>query len=358
MNKQPRTPISAPRGMKQLYALGEKRPIDLSLSENPLGCSPLVSAAFRGLRIQEVSEYPSANGQQLKAGLAEKFSLAPQNFFIANGSETIISVLPRVFGEQKGKVLVPALSFPMFRICSELAGKTVQSVEMDENLALNLEAFAKAVTPATEMIFLCNPNNPTGSVIPRERILQFLSKVPSSVIVVVDEANIEFGGESVLQDVRNWPNLIVLRTFSKAFGLAALRVGFAVSNPEFIQKLEEEIPLFPISQVSEELACVALQDDAFLEETKRFVAVQRQFLVTGLSDLGCKVFPSEANNLFVQIPEKFDSTLFTQRLQEQGVSVVLGSCFAGWDNSAFRISVRDLDTNQQFLEKMRVVLRE
>jgi len=342
------------RAMKKLYALTEKRPIDVSLSENPLGCSPLVSGAIKTMKIH-FNDYPSPNGRLLKDKLSEKFSLQRGNFFVANGSESIIHDIPKIFGKALSEVLVPALSFPMFAICSELANKKVIKTKMSNELGIDLAEMLKAISPQTSLIFICNPNNPTGSVLSKSEILQFMNSIPEDILVIVDEANIEFGGESMINEVTNRNNLIVLKTFSKGFGLATLRVGFAAANEAIIQKLEEETPIFQTSSVSEQLACIALDDDQFLERTKRFVSGQRAFLKTELEKLKCIVFPSEANNLFVKIPESLKADLFTEQLKQKGVSVVMGSNFDGFDDTFFRVSMRDEKTNELFTEKMRKI---
>lgn len=341
-----------PRAMKKLYALAEKRPIDLSLSENPLGCSPSVLRALKNIEIK-FNDYPSPNGTTLKMKLAQKFKLDAGNFFIANGSESIINDLPRIFGKMGNEVVVPTLTFPMFAICSELAGKRVIFSKMTQELGIDLTNMAQVITPATSLIFICNPNNPTGSLLTKQNILQLIDVIPPEVLIVVDEANIEFGGESMIDEVPTRNNLLVLRTLSKGFGLASLRIGFAVASRPLIQKLEEETPLFQISGLSELLATVALDDIDFIVGTKKFVSEQRQFLKNQLENMGCTAFPSEANNLFVRMPMPIDEDQFVAELKQNGISLVMGSSFKGFDNSFFRVSVRDERTNQLFVEKMK-----
>lgn len=344
-----------PRAMKKVYAFTEKRPIDLSLSENPLGCSPLVFRAMRKLRTH-FNDYPSPNGKKLKKKLSQKFALNENNFFVANGSESIIQDLPKVFCTPVDEVLIPELTFPMFAICSELSGARVILIKMTDVLGIDLSKIFESISQRTKMIFLCNPNNPTGSVLPKAEIIKFIKNVPKNILVVVDEANIEFGGESVVREVVRHTHLVVLRTFSKGFGLANLRVGFAVADEKIIRKLEEETPIFQVSGLSEQLACVALEDDDFLQKTKRVTKDQRLLLKRQLVGLGCVVFPSEANNLFVKLPSFLSADQFGEQLEKRGVSVVLGSNFTGFDDSFFRVSVRDEQTNKIFIQKMKEII--
>jgi histidinol-phosphate aminotransferase len=193
-----------------------------------------VLAAAKNLTVN-INDYPLANGRLLKKALADHLTLSENNFFIANGSEAIINYLAKVFGRVGDEVLVPALTFPLFAISTKLAGKKLVRAKMTTNLGIDLAAMRKAISAKTCLIFLCNPNNPTGAVLPQQAILDFLECVPKNVLLVVDEANIEFAGESVISEIKNRDNLLVLRTFSKAFGLAGLRVGFATANNLFVK---------------------------------------------------------------------------------------------------------------------------
>ncbi len=337
------------KGMQQLYAFGKKSKIDLSLSENPLGCSPLVSYAIKSMTF-DCSEYPKPNGFLLKEKLAVQFDLEEDNFFIASGSESIICALPQLCSGNNPEVVVPQLTFPMLSLSAELAGVIVKKIQMTTSLGIDLEKIKRSITINTQMIFICNPNNPTGGVLSKKAMKSFLNKIPKSIVVVIDEANIEFGGKTMISEVENSSNLIVLRTFSKGFGLANLRVGFACASKEIITSLEQNNQPFPISGLSEELAIVALGDTEFIETTKKFVAVQRARMKAALEQLGFRVFPSDANNLFVQLPSSLSKENFVQKLEEAEISVVLGSNFPGFDDGFFRLSIRDEGTNERFLE--------
>lgn len=346
LNKTP--PISKPRGMKNLYAAGEKNTIDLSLSENPLGCSPLVLKKMQDSTFV-FNHYPATNGSKLKNALADKLSCQPENIFVSNGSEAIINMLPRIFANVGDTVLVPKLTFPMFGICSELAGATVNLAPMSEQLEIDLQAMAKMITKKIKIIFICNPNNPTGDVIEKQELVSFIEKVPESVLVVIDEANIEFAGDSCVDQAISKPNVIILRTFSKGFGLANLRIGFAVANRTIIEKFEETTTLFPICGLSEELSLVALADDDFLVKTRKCINSQRVFLEDGLRNLGFKIFPSKANNIFAKIPDKMTTEAFWNGMQKADISLVNGTSFPGFNDRFFRVSPRLLEANRAFL---------
>lgn len=336
------------KGLKQLYAFGKKRKIDLSLSENPLGCSELVVQKIVQVS-KNFNDYPPPNGEQLKLALSAKLNCQKESIFISNGSEAIIQLIPRVFAKPGDQVIIPSLTFPMFQLCCQISGLEIVTTKMTDDLQIDLAKIKALISAETKLIFLCNPNNPTGAIIPKSQLTEFIKKVPKSTIIVIDEANIEFGGKTVLELIQTQPNLIVLRTFSKGFGLASLRLGFAVGNQKLIKKLEEETVPFPTSAISEQLACAALEDEDFLKTTKFFVKKERLRLKKQLTNLGFQVFPSQANNLFVQLPESIPTQAFREFLDKNDISVVSGSSFTGFDDRFFRLSPRSEKTNQNFV---------
>ncbi len=342
--------------MQKLYAFLEKRSVDLSLSENPLGCSPLVVSALKKIAIS-FNDYPKANGFLLKSDLAGKFNLESKNFFIANGSEAIIINLPRVFGQIDGEIIMPALTFPMFEISAQLGKQRAVLIKMKADLSIDLVAILTAITSKTRMIFLCNPNNPTGNVLKKSQILDFMAQVPESVLLVIDEANIEFGGDSLINEISNRKNLLIIRTFSKGFGLANLRIGFIAANENLITKLEAETQPFPISGLSENLARFALRDADFIDQSQKFIDQERRLMSKTLQRLSFKVFPSGANNLFVQIPPSISVNLFAKFLKQADISVVTGDNFKGFDNRFFRVSIRSAEVNRKFLKELELRLK-
>ncbi len=331
---------------KSLYAFGEKMPIDLSLSENPLGFSPKVKKALSILQQFNVNDYPDPKLTKLKKLLAQKYGLSNENFFISNGSESIIRLLPQLLNSRRG-VIIPEVTFPMFEVVARLNNKKIDFSPITKNFNIDLEKIKKKVNKNTKMIFLCNPNNPTGRIIPKKKLLKFIKSV--SCFVIVDEANIEFGGSSIISSVKQNDNLILIRTFSKGYGLAGLRVGFAVACEKIIQSLERINPPFPVSTLSEKLIAIALSDDRFITETKKFMNKERNFLSKELEKRGFKVIESRANNLLVDVSKFNKSGNFIDRLNNVGISVVKGSSFRGLNDNFIRITPRLRNINREFL---------
>lgn len=331
---------------RNLYAFGKKLPIDLSLSENPLGCSPRVSVALKQLTQADFFDYPDPDCNQLKKAISEQFQVEIGCIFVANGSEAIIKLLPQALLKPGDEVIIPQLTFPMFDIASKMGQGRVVPSEMTPDFDIDLEDISSKMTKNTKLIFLCNPNNPTGRVIPKKKIIDFVKS--TTVPVVVDEANIEFGGQTIIREVKTLRNLIVLRTFSKGFGLAGFRIGFCVAGQETVRLLEQISQPFPVSTLAEKAAITALGDTGFIKKTKKFMDCERTFLIRELEKRGLEVIKSKANNLFVRAPNS--STKFVELLNEKGVSVVDGSSFNVESVNFIRVSPRLRKTNEKFLD--------
>lgn len=340
---------------RDLYAFGTKLPIDLSLSENPLGCSPKVLCALKGVSSVECFDYPDPDSNQLKEALSKRFEINPNKLFIANGSESIIKLLPQVLLGSEDEVIIPKLTFPMLEKAVRMAGSKVVFSDMTKQLDIDLMDIKNKITNKTKLIFICNPNNPTGKVIDREFLLGFIRSVKP--LVMIDEANIEFGGETIIEDTQGLDNLIVLRTFSKGFGLAGFRVGFCVAKEEIIQSLKQAGQPFAVAALSQKAAIAALADDEFIQQTKCFMNKERKFLTKELRKRGFQVINSQANNLLVKVNKLFPSSdIFVAQLNELGVSVINGTSFKFSGNGFVRISPRTRSVNKKFLNAIDRIL--
>jgi len=331
---------------RNLYAFGKKLPIDLSLSENPLGCSSGISGVIKRLKQSDFFNYPDPDCNQLKKVIAGRFRIKTGNIFVSNGSEAIIKLLPQVLLKAGDEAVIPKLTFPMFEIAVKMVGGQVIFSEMTSDFDIDLADIKSKITDKTKLIFLCNPNNPTGRVISRKKIIGFVKNTPATV--VVDEANIEFGGQTVINDIKRLENLVVLRTFSKGFGLAGFRIGFCVSGEEIIRLLKTACQPFPVSIIAEKAAIEAFSDTGFIKRTKSFMRGERNFLNRELRERGFEVIESQANNLFIKVPG--NSLDFVSKLNKIGISVVDGSAFNCGSSSFIRVSPRLRETNLKFIQ--------
>jgi len=333
---------------KQPYAFMEKFDIDLSLSENPLGCSPRVLKVIRSCTGMIMS-YPDPNCSELKLALSDKFNLSREKIVIGNGSEQLIDAISSVLLSESSEAIIPETTFCLFEKSVILSGADPIFSKMSKDLSIDLDEIVKKITKKTKLIFICNPNNPTGKVIDREKLLEFVKKI-QPINVVVDEANIDFGGDSVIRDVNNFDNLLVLRTFSKAFGLAGMRIGVCVCSKKIAQNLNRLRQPFAVNSLGMRCATVALKDKEFISKTKIFMEEERRFLSQELRSRGFEVVDSSSNNILVRVDRLFASSqYFTKLLNKKNVSVVDGSNFRGLGNKFVRVSPRTREINIKFL---------
>jgi len=342
---------------RQLYAFGKKLPVDLSLSENPLGCSKKIFKLFTSMKQKDFFDYPDADSTRLKEEIAKRFNVSADSIFVANGSEAIIKLLPQILLGRNDVAIIPEVTFPMFEVATRINGNRIVFSGMTKDFEINLDDIKDKITDNTRLVFLCNPNNPTGKILAKKQILKLVFSTKTNI--VVDEANIEFGGRSVIGETRQFDNLIVLRTFSKGFGLAGLRIGFCVANPTIIEKLKQVSQPFPVSGVAQKAAITALKDTKFITRTQRFMAKERVFLTKELLKRGFTVIKSDANNLLVRVNRLFDSSKdFIRELNLRNVSVVDGNSFGGLGDNFIRISPRLRTINEKFIKVIDRMIEE
>jgi len=347
--------ILPPASFRTLYAFGNKQAIDLSLSENPLGCSLEVIRVMKEITQIDCFDYPDPDSNLIRVDLAQRFKLSLKNFFISNGSESLIQLLPRVLMSKGEEAIVPVLTFPMFEKSVALAGGIVIQSPMTSDFSIDLIDIKEKISKETKIIFLCNPNNPTGKLLAKKDILQLVKN--TKAFVIVDEANIEFGGESVISEVANYDNLIVLRTFSKGFGLAGLRVGFCVANPQGVNLLQMIAQPFAVNKFAQKAVIAALNDQVFMNKTRKFMVKERCFLTRELKKMSFEVVDSEANNLLVKVTPLFlSSNDFVEKLADLNVSVVNGTAFPVLGNDFVRVSPRTRKINKKFIEVISNIL--
>lgn len=341
--------------LPKLYAFNKKLKIDLSLSENPLGCSLKVFSVLKR-NIKGVVEYPDPTSSALISAISKRFKISKEQILISNGSENLIDLVCRVLIKARDEVVLPELTFPLFeRVILLAEGKPI-FVKMKKNFQIDLQALKDRTSKKTKLIIICNPNNPTGKIINRDDLINFVKSVVP-IPVLVDEANIEFGGKSAVSAVRNQRNLMVLRTFSKAFGLAGLRIGILIGPKTLANRLKPFIQPFPLNSFVENAAIAALEDKKFIEKTRNFMAEERKFLTDGLRKREFMVFNSEANNLLVEVNRVFpNATEFVKLLNRNEVSVVNGKSFRGLGDRFVRISPRLRKTNLAFIRVIDKIL--
>jgi len=340
------------RKIIQQYWLKEKEfPIDLTLSENPLG-PPKIAKKRIDL---DVSRYPKT--EKLIEAISIRFCIPKENIIIGAGIDEFLDLIPRLILKKGDLVLIPKVSFLRFEMTTKLAGGKVILVPMKKDLRIDFEAIKKRIGKKVKLIFIANPNNPTGLIEDKRKIIELTKR--KETILVCDEAGIDFVGEdkSLIREAPKIKNLIVLRGFSKGYGLAGLRIGFCVASPEIIKGLQAIKPPFSVSSVSIEAAILALRDKEHLKKTKKFFKKERGFLAKSLKNLGFEVLPPESNFIFAKVPDFFPLAKdFIKEINKRGANCVDGENFNV--PKFIRISLGDHKSNQKFIEIIKGVIRE
>ncbi|HEX7859248.1 MAG TPA: histidinol-phosphate transaminase [Verrucomicrobiae bacterium] len=277
--------------------------IKLASNENPLGPSPKAVAAMRKA-LDSLHLYPDGNAFYLKRKLAEKLGVQPDQICFGNGSNEIIEFVGHAFMRTGVDVLVSEYCFAIYPIMARMFGANVVSVPA-KNLGHDIPAMLRAITPQTRVMFVANPNNPTGTLAPKEQIEELVRSVPDSVLLVMDEAYIDFleNPADLLPLVRSLKkqNLLLMRTFSKIYGLAGLRLGYGVGHPELIAALEKVRQPFNINSLIQAGAIAALDDDEHLAKTHRNNEEGLRFFEKELSELKLEFARSAANFILVKV---------------------------------------------------------
>lgn len=332
--------------------LGLTHTVKMASNENPLGPSPRALEALRAF-LDRIHIYPEGSGFYLCRALAGRLSVAPGQVVLGNGSVELVEMAARAFLNRENSAVFSQGSFAMYPIACQAVDAPFTAVPMRERNH-DLDALLAALTEKTRLVILDNPINPTGRYVPRGELEAFLGRIPPQVLVIVDEAYKEYvqapDYASVVDLLPRFPNLMVLGTFSKAYGLAGLRVGYGAAGEEVAAVLHKVRSPFNTSSAAQVAALAALQDEAFVGRVVSLNARELPRLQAGCEALGLPVTPSVANFLLVDVPTEARSVF--EALLREGVIV---RPLAGYPRS-LRVSVHTPEGNDRFLEATRKVL--
>jgi histidinol-phosphate aminotransferase len=333
---------------------GIRDSIKLASNENPLGPSPKALQALQRT-LAGVHRYPDSAGYELVNKLAARHRLNPDQIVLGNGSDEIISMLARVFLQPGDEAIMPRPAFQMYEIETRAAAAVPVQVPLRE-LRTDLEAMADQVTGRTRLVFVNTPHNPTGGLVTRSELEAFMDRLPDTVLLVLDEAYIEFvrdpDGPDSLDYVRAGRAVAGLRTFSKAYGLAGLRVGYGVMPAAVAEVLGRVRPPFNVNLPAQAAAAAALDDAEFLAETLRVVHTGLDDLLAALTGLGLTCLPSQSNFIMIRVPG--EGRRFFEALLDRGVIVrpLASYGYPDW----IRVSVGRPEENRRFIAALRQVL--
>lgn len=353
---QPGKPISE---LAREMGLDPGKIIKLASNENPLGLSPAARRAIER-ELAELGRYPDGNGFELKAALVKRYRVSLDQIVLGNGSNDVLELAAAAFLAPGRAAVYAQHAFAVYPLATKARGATGIVVPA-RNFGHDLDGMLKAVTPQTRMIFVANPNNPSGTFVEHAAVERFLARVPSDVVVVLDEAYNEYLPPELRFDSVQWlqafTNLIIVRTFSKVYGLAGLRVGFGLMHPDLADLLNRVRQPFNVNNLALAAAAAALDDTAFIQQSYELNRAGLKQLEAGAAALGLRYIPSVGNFVsieFARVDGKPQAGVVFDKLLRQGVIV---RPVAGYEMpDHLRVTVGTQAENEQFLAALARVL--
>ncbi len=331
-----------------------KGAIKLSSNENPFGPSPKALKAI-AKETKKLQTYPDQKATLLRQALAKKHKVFPENIICGNGLDDILQIIAATYLNAGDEVIISKNTFSVYELVSRIFEGSLVLVHL-RDCKIDLAAIAKMITGKTKIIFLTNPNNPTGTIFTVDEFAAFLQQVPERVLVVVDEAYVDFVTNPAFPDslkyVKNGRNIFVLRTFSKYYGLAGLRIGYAVAENELIAPMLKVKMPFNVNRLAQVGAMAALKDAAFLKKTYKNNLEGKNYLYKEFDKLGLEYKKTEANFVFINIKQSADE--FCQRLLKLGVSIRPLTSFGLPE--AIRVSIGIKEQNKKFVAILKKLL--
>lgn len=323
----------------------------LSFNESPFGPSPLAKAAICQAA-ENVHRYHDPEGKALKVKLAQAHGVEPSMVFLGNGGDETVSLLMQGFLNPKDEVIMQKPTFGQYASAATLAGGVAVRIPVLPDLSTDFDAMLAAITGATKMVFVCNPNNPTGLAEGKERLCSFLRQVPEHILIILDEAYAEYVARSDYASgialLNEFKNIVVVRTFSKVFGLAGLRLGYGIASPDIVAVINRIRNPFNFNCLALAAGEAALADTEFTSRVVDENCRQRERLHREFTALGYTVYQSDTNFLFVDTHS--DSAKLCQSLAEIGIIIRSGH---GWDRPSFiRVSVGNEEQNTRLLNAL------
>ena len=334
--------------------LGITGSIKLASNENPLGPSPIAVRAIMA-KASTLNRYPDGSGYYLKNMLSKKFGVPFEQIVLGNGSNEIIELIIRTFLSPTEHVVQ---AFPTFLVYEKIvkgAGGRIISVPLSD-FRIDLNRMAEAITPETKIVFICNPNNPTGSVLRMDEMRYFLDRIPKDIIVALDEAYIEFVSDEKaangLDFLSDYPLLFVLRTFSKLYGLAGLRIGYGFASEKLVDYINRVRQPFNAGTLAQAAATAALEDVEFVSRTLKLVREGLLYLYSELDHMGLEYIPTQTNFFLIKVPGGGKKVF--ERMLKQGVIVRAMDAYGLQDY--IRINAGLPEENERFIKTLKKVL--
>lgn len=331
------------------YAVKKRMQIDLSLSGNPFGPSPNAVEAIK--EHSHLSHFYPMEEELLIRLIAKHHHLPEDSILLGGGANELLEDYLKVLALRK-HLVVSTATFPESVSCMKILEGEVDEISLNDDLSLNLEKMLKAVQPHTAFIHLCNPNNPTGIWTDSACLMELADHSP--VPLLISEAGADFVGKTLLNHPLH-PNMIVVRSFSKAYGLAGLRIGYSVAHPEIIAVMQSRLRSYRISSIAMIAAIAAIQDQNHLQKSIDSIMNEKRWLIDEIEALNFKVVPSQGQNFIARVPNKYgDAKRFCKIAKHYGVSLVDCSLYRGLEHYV-RITPQRRDINNKFINILHIM---
>ncbi len=332
--------------------LGLEEVVKLASNENALGASPKAVAALHE-SLQQAHRYPGIADRELRRRLADSHGegFTEKHFIIGNGGTDVLRMIAQAFIFEDGESVMGRVTFPLYSLLTTMYGGTSIKVDPAQGYALDLPAVAEAVGPDTRLVWLCSPNNPTGSIIEQGEADAFIGRLPDHVVVVFDESYCDYVTDEAAvrstQYVLEGRPVVVVRSFSKSAGLANLRVGYGIAHPELIEYLLHTVLPFNTGAPVIQAALASMDDEEFKQRSRKLVEEQRDFLFSRMRELGLNAHPSQSNSVWVtDVPG--GGHAFAEKILDSGVIVRPMAAFGEPD--AIRVTVGTREQNERLLK--------
>ncbi len=332
--------------------------VKLASNENPLGTSPKAVEAI----IKEASTvnlYPDPVCRDLVLELSKKCGVEPNQIMVGNGGEEILKLLATALVNEGEEVIANEPSFFLYEIAANIMGGTARKSKYDENFDIDVDHMLSLINEKTKMFCVCTPNNPTGKLVPFETIKRLVKEVPENVVLLLDEAYFDYaevtpGFEDSVQLLNERENLCILRTFSKVAGLAGTRVGYLISNPNFIRQFLKVKSVFNVNKLAQAGALAALHDREFIEKTVELNYKSLALMEKAFDEMGLKYAKSSANFIWVNVEQ--DTRVVNEELLKRGIIIRPG--FLWGHDSYLRVSTGTIEQTEKFISALREVLKK
>lgn len=330
--------------------LGITGSIKLASNENPVGPSPLALEVIKEIT-KDLNRYPDGSGHYLRSALAERLSVKQENIILGNGSNELLDIAVRTFMRPGDDAVMAHPSFVVYSLAVQSLGAGSIQVPL-KDFTHDLDAMTDAVTERTRIVFIANPNNPTGTMNTKEELDRMMERLPEDILVVMDEAYHEYVSDPEYADSMKWfsegKDILILRTFSKIYGLAGLRIGYGIAKSEIVTEMNKLRPPFNTNSISQAAALKALDDTGHIDNSRRVNEEGKRYLYGELGRLGIRHVPTEAN--FIYMPVENSMALYEKLLR-------LGVIVRPIGPGAIRVTVGLPEENKRFIEAFEAVIK-